>query len=240
MTDLTSNPQHEFNRLYRDISASIGAAIADIDLLDAEYKEGQQEIGDILARLRAIQVRFDGELGLLEEHAEWEKFTIAFFGETNAGKSTIIESLRILFNEESRQQLLAQNAGELVRYEQALAGHVDTVRHGLMQAHAAYAAAIAALRLGMETQTASLLSASAAHSAKTRHELAVLEGALREAVSTRAQLDASLAQVRQEQLAGRSEFAQALARSRQQTWLAAAAGCLFGGTALALISLVWR
>ena len=33
----------------------------------------------------------------------WDKLVIAFFGETNAGKSTIIESLRILLNEESRE-----------------------------------------------------------------------------------------------------------------------------------------
>lgn len=34
---------------------------------------------------------------------KWDKLNIGFFGETNAGKSTIIESLRILLNESSRE-----------------------------------------------------------------------------------------------------------------------------------------
>lgn len=40
----------------------------------------------------------------------WDKLVIGFFGETNAGKSTITESLRILLNEESRK-LLRQRKG---------------------------------------------------------------------------------------------------------------------------------
>lgn len=40
----------------------------------------------------------------------WDKLVIGFFGETNAGKSTIIESLRILLNEQSRR-LLRQSKG---------------------------------------------------------------------------------------------------------------------------------
>lgn len=34
----------------------------------------------------------------------WDRLVIAFFGETNAGKSTIIETFRILFGEESRRE----------------------------------------------------------------------------------------------------------------------------------------
>nr|WP_240446656.1 GTPase [Helicobacter pylori] len=35
----------------------------------------------------------------LKNNGEWEKFTIAFYGETGAGKSTIIECLRLFFKE---------------------------------------------------------------------------------------------------------------------------------------------
>jgi len=38
-------------------------------------------------------------LSELEKNAEWDVFTIAFYGETNAGKSTLIETLRILLAE---------------------------------------------------------------------------------------------------------------------------------------------
>ncbi|MEG2568796.1 MAG: dynamin family protein, partial [Acinetobacter sp.] len=47
-------------------------------------------------------------------NAEWETFTIAFYGETNAGKSTVIEALRILLKEESK--LARQDAFR--RYQQ--------------------------------------------------------------------------------------------------------------------------
>lgn len=140
------NPSQEFNHLYSDVSNSIAGAMAEIADLKVEHKEGKKELSNIMERLGNIQANFDGELHLLEQHAEWDKFTMAFFGETNAGKSTVIESLRILFKEESRQQLLEQNAQDMVKYEQALAGHVNQVREGLNKVYTQYAAEIAALK----------------------------------------------------------------------------------------------
>ena len=58
---------------------------------------------DIVSRLEKINTEFQSEIEKLESSSEWEKFCIAFFGETNAGKSTIIESLRIIYNEKTRQ-----------------------------------------------------------------------------------------------------------------------------------------
>jgi DNA repair ATPase RecN len=140
------NPSQDFNHLYSDVSESIAAAMAEIADLKVEHKEGKKELSNIMERLRNIQTRFDGELDLLEQHAEWDKFTMAFFGETGAGKSTVIESLRILFKEESRQQLLEQNAQDLTKYEQALVGHVNEVREGLNGVYTQYAAEIVALK----------------------------------------------------------------------------------------------
>ncbi|MGT0070588.1 GTPase [Helicobacter pylori] len=39
------------------------------------------------------------ELESLKHNEEWEKFTIAFYGETGAGKSALIECLRLFFKE---------------------------------------------------------------------------------------------------------------------------------------------
>ncbi|GAA7012684.1 hypothetical protein HpCHC88_06020 [Helicobacter pylori] len=39
------------------------------------------------------------ELESLKNNEEWEKFTIAFYGETGVGKSTLIECLRLFFRE---------------------------------------------------------------------------------------------------------------------------------------------
>ncbi|PWR21096.1 hypothetical protein DKG74_13900 [Zavarzinia aquatilis] len=118
----------------------------DIADLRVDHKQGKQELSSMMERLRSIRARFDGELDLLGQNAEWDKFTIAFFGETNAGKSTILESLRIMFDEELRQQLLRDNKGTIVGYEQALDDHVARVREGLGLIYAEYAGEIEAIR----------------------------------------------------------------------------------------------
>ncbi len=140
------NVGEEFNRLYADISSSIAVATAEIADLKVDHKDGKQELSSIMERLRVIQDRFDDELGLLEKHAEWDKFTIAFFGETNAGKSTILESLRILFKEDSRQQLLQQNAQDLAKFETEMIRHVDLVRNGLNSVYADYTNEVTAIK----------------------------------------------------------------------------------------------
>jgi predicted ATPase len=74
-------------------------------------KQAQQttKLGlDILSELHG---QINQQLESLDKNAEWNTFTIAFYGETNAGKSTIIETLRILLGEESKveqQQLFKQ------------------------------------------------------------------------------------------------------------------------------------
>ncbi|PJK08130.1 hypothetical protein CO614_10880 [Lysobacteraceae bacterium NML120232] len=46
----------------------------------------------------------DSVLAELDRAAEWGALTIAFYGETNAGKSTIIETLRILMGEQTKKE----------------------------------------------------------------------------------------------------------------------------------------
>lgn len=133
-----SNTKQDFNKLYSSVAASIGTALSDMNGLDVKHKDGQQELRGIIEKLHKIQSSFNDELQLLEQHAEWEKFTIAFFGETNAGKSTIIESLRILFNESSRQELLKRNANDLVKYELELLENVNVVREALYEVYTEY------------------------------------------------------------------------------------------------------
>jgi DNA repair ATPase RecN len=147
------NPTQEFNCLYTDISDSIATAMAEIADIRVEHKDGKQELSKMMEKLRGIQARFDDELGLLEQHAEWDRFTMAFFGETNAGKSTIIESLRILFKEDSRQQLLQQNAHDLKKYEEALTVHVNDVRESINRVYAEYAAELVVIKQSIAALT---------------------------------------------------------------------------------------
>ncbi|WP_440030459.1 dynamin-like protein LeoC [Chromobacterium amazonense] len=168
------NPKQDFNILYSDVSDSIATAMAEIATLKVEHKDGKQELSNIMEKLRGIQARFDDELAVLEQHAEWDKFTLAFFGETNAGKSTIIESLRILFQEESRQQLLQQNGHDLAQYEQELEDHVNLVRESMNKVYVEYVAEITAIK-----QSSTVLARVLQDESASRLQLAQSESSAR-------------------------------------------------------------
>ncbi|GAA9627250.1 hypothetical protein HpVa146_06290 [Helicobacter pylori] len=55
-----------------------------------------QEALEVFQKLESESLK---ELESLKNNEEWEKFTIAFYGETGAGKSTLIECLRLFFKE---------------------------------------------------------------------------------------------------------------------------------------------
>lgn len=80
---------------------SVGAS-SDEDA-SGESKERQKQ----LAQAKELLQRFESSaIKSAEDYksvAEFDTFTIAFYGETNAGKSTIIEALRIYFGEGSKQ-----------------------------------------------------------------------------------------------------------------------------------------
>ncbi len=52
--------------------------------------------------LRGIQKDIKDNITKYKNDSEWDIFTIAFYGETGAGKSTIIETLRIMLAEQSK------------------------------------------------------------------------------------------------------------------------------------------
>lgn len=56
----------------------------------------------------------------LEKNSDWNTFTIAFYGETNAGKSTTIEALRILLNEKTKVKQREQYKKQAVSFESAM------------------------------------------------------------------------------------------------------------------------
>jgi hypothetical protein len=243
MSNTASNTPEAFNRLYEGVATGIAAAAAEIDQLEVEHKNGRQEIGNILERLRRMQTGFDQELSMLKEHAEWEKFTIAFFGETNAGKSTIIESLRILFSEESRQQLLEQNGRDLQPYEAALRHHLDTAREGFAQAHATLIADIANIRRDIDVQTGVLLEAASTRTAGIKVELAVLERTVQaqtSALGEREEEVAALKQTVQTQSSTLAMLEKALKSARSKVWLGVVGGCILGAAVSGALSFALR
>ncbi|MEF9675507.1 hypothetical protein [Pectobacterium aroidearum] len=125
------NTAEDFNRLYADVGRNIEQTLADIAELHVENEDGKKQLNAMAAQLQILQDTFNQKLAYLQQHAEWDKFTLAFFGETNAGKSTIIESLRIVFDETSRRQLLQNNKNDLQKAEQALRDNLTQLRSDL-------------------------------------------------------------------------------------------------------------
>ena len=113
----TMNSTQGFNHLYDDVSRNIAQTLEGIAELKVDNKEGKIHLDSMTKELAKLQERFNERLNFLEKNSEWDKFTLAFFGETNAGKSTVIESLRIIFSEEYRQQFLEKNNNDLAKAE---------------------------------------------------------------------------------------------------------------------------
>ena len=93
--------------IYESLSSSI-LSITDklkIKTDDEKFEASKVEVLNLMDTFR--QEKLDKAIDELKNSQEWEKFTVAFYGETNAGKSTIIESLRIYFQEEEKSLYLS-------------------------------------------------------------------------------------------------------------------------------------
>ncbi|GAA9548262.1 hypothetical protein UBN62_09160 [Helicobacter pylori] len=66
---------------------------------DEKLQKFNQESLKVFQQLELKSLK---ELESLKNNEEWENFTIAFYGETGAGKSTLIECLRMFFEEQSK------------------------------------------------------------------------------------------------------------------------------------------
>jgi hypothetical protein len=82
---------------------------------DAKLDYAKQQAVNIIKNFRTSKI--DPSIKELKENQEWDIFTIAFYGETNAGKSTIIESLRIYFQEKTKLETQNKFHEILNKYE---------------------------------------------------------------------------------------------------------------------------
>lgn len=89
------------NTIYSDVSTEVDRILKTLDksTKDKKISEQTQNAQKILTDLKT---EIDKNIAALKKHSEWDVFTIAFYGETNAGKSTIIETLRIMLGEQTK------------------------------------------------------------------------------------------------------------------------------------------
>ncbi len=88
--------------IYSDVEKSIKdlqKIFENTDGGDERLRAFNQEALELFKKLESEGLK---ELESLKNNEEWEKFTIAFYGETGAGKSTLIECLRLFFKEPSK------------------------------------------------------------------------------------------------------------------------------------------
>ncbi len=88
--------------IYLDVKANIENLqniFKNADNENERLKKSNQEALEVFQKLEFESLK---ELESLKNNEEWENFTIAFYGETGAGKSTLIECLRLFFKEQSK------------------------------------------------------------------------------------------------------------------------------------------
>ena len=111
------------NQVYEQIQQQINSVVHSLHSLphdDENYQELQKYIKEI-EKLNREQVQPEYEQ--LKKVGEWDIFTIAFYGETNAGKSTLIEALRLFFKEKSKQEEqrnFQENKQKLIELNQSI------------------------------------------------------------------------------------------------------------------------
>lgn len=92
----------KMKNIYLNVKASIENLqniFKNTDDKDEKLKRFNQEALEVFQKLEFESLK---ELESLKNNEEWENFTIAFYGETGAGKSTLIECLRLFFKEQSK------------------------------------------------------------------------------------------------------------------------------------------
>lgn len=87
--------------IYEKIQEAVDIIVLQLSEQKGHDTEIKEDISAAIDNLTELKNDISLELTKLKEHSEWKKFVIAFYGETNAGKSTLIEAIRLLFKEQS-------------------------------------------------------------------------------------------------------------------------------------------
>lgn len=100
------NTNTHFRNIYSILIWNVEEVLNDISNINVQHIEVKTKNEDVKSKLKGLKNAFVQDVEKLEKNAIWDRFIIAFFGETNAGKSTIIESLRISMQEVSKSENL--------------------------------------------------------------------------------------------------------------------------------------
>lgn len=107
------SPKDLVEAKYKELIDLFGTTAKSIESIKkSKNREVMEMRGDIVAKLDDLIVRVKEETFHTLEAMRWDNLVIAFFGETNAGKSTIIETFRILFDKNRPMEQDGQIVGD--------------------------------------------------------------------------------------------------------------------------------
>lgn len=110
MLDTKNAPPHRRDKkllhsreLYKELASEIRHILRAVDGLQDDPQASAVR-STVNAVLEPLSQESEARIQELARNAEWDTFVIGFYGETNAGKSTIVETLRILLGEAGKKE----------------------------------------------------------------------------------------------------------------------------------------
>lgn len=99
---------------YKQYIGRLSASIEKIQTLKARNRKFELIQNNCLDKIHELLTASLDQMNKVANETIWDKLVIAFFGETNAGKSTIIETFRVKFKDSAREAEIKKNNGESV------------------------------------------------------------------------------------------------------------------------------
>ena len=126
--------QDEIKKAYKtlqEILLSTQLEVSDLDGVNSQFNTVKEKIAFAFdSKIKEAKKELDVAL----KDTVWDNLVIAFFGETNAGKSTIIETFRILFNDKRKKEdglIVGDGRHDFTKtyeeYHLSIAGHPFTL-----------------------------------------------------------------------------------------------------------------
>ena len=106
------NSKEQVNACYQTFISNLFDGVNRIQSITAKNKKFERIRQDCLGKVKELLEESRIQMEQVVNGTVWDKLVIAFFGETNAGKSTIIETFRVKYNDPARLAAIKENKGK--------------------------------------------------------------------------------------------------------------------------------